>query len=138
MRCVSEVQNGGVTLYVLRCYTRGIALLLTIRFKRPHHYLAVRFRYFKVMSTLFLRHPLFPLLALLFEKCELATRTCGAEPSASELKRDLEAFAENTKCWSGGESVIDQLMIDALQVKSPAITPVPRISHIYRVFYWLK
>ncbi|XP_022666755.1 homeobox protein PKNOX2-like isoform X2 [Varroa jacobsoni] len=63
-----------------------------------------------------LRHPLFPLLALLFEKCELATRTCGAEPSASELKRELEAFAENTKCWSGGESAIDQLMIDALQV----------------------
>ncbi|OQR66799.1 homeobox protein PKNOX1-like [Tropilaelaps mercedesae] len=70
----------------------------------------------EMVKRALLRHPLFPLLALLFEKCELATRTCGAEPSANELKRELEAFAESTTCWSGGESAIDQLMIDALQV----------------------
>ena len=46
-----------------------------------------------------LRHPLFPLLALVFEKCELATSTprnlgLHADVCSSEsFSRDMQAFA---------------------------------------------
>ncbi len=43
---------------------------------------------------LFSRHPLFPLLALLFEKCELATQSSEC-PSTESFNLDIQAFVQH-------------------------------------------
>ena len=40
------------------------------------------------------RHPLFPLLALLFEKCELATQSSEC-PSTESFNLDIQAFVQH-------------------------------------------
>ena len=40
------------------------------------------------------RHPLFPLLALLFEKCELATQSAEC-PSSDSFNVDIQAFVQH-------------------------------------------
>jgi hypothetical protein len=42
----------------------------------------------------FFRHPLFPLLALLFEKCELATQSSEC-PSTESFNLDIQAFVQH-------------------------------------------
>lgn len=69
----------------------------------------------ELIKRALLKHPLFPLLALLFEKCELATMTCGTDPDNEKLERELMEFAQSTKEWSAGEESIDQLMLESLQ-----------------------
>lgn len=55
------------------------------------------------------RHPLFPLLALVFEKCELATcsprDTSGSYPggdvcSSDSFNEDIAVFAKQVSVWS--------------------------------------
>lgn len=52
---------------------------------------------------LFYRHPLFPLLALIFEKCELATCTprepgvAGDVCSSESFNEDIMVFAQQVK-----------------------------------------
>lgn len=60
--------------------------------------------YLTVLSF-FSRHPLFPLLALIFEKCELATCTprepgiAGGDVCSSEsFNEDIAVFAKQVKC----------------------------------------
>lgn len=52
------------------------------------------------------RHPLFPLLALIFEKCELATCTprepgvAGGDVCSSEsFNEDIAVFSKQVSCW---------------------------------------
>ena len=40
------------------------------------------------------RHPLFPLLALLFEKCELATQSAEC-PTSESFNVDIQAFVQH-------------------------------------------
>ena len=43
---------------------------------------------------IYFRHPLFPLLALLFEKCELATQSSEC-PSTESFNLDIQAFVQH-------------------------------------------
>uniref|UniRef100_A0A8C4WZ73 MEIS N-terminal domain-containing protein n=1 Tax=Eptatretus burgeri TaxID=7764 RepID=A0A8C4WZ73_EPTBU len=72
------------------------------------------------------RHPLFPLLALVFEKCELATCT-PREPgiaggdvcSSASFSEDIAVFAKqirNEKPLFSSNPELDNLMIQAIQV----------------------
>lgn len=46
------------------------------------------------MCNLFFRHPLFPLLALLFERCEQATQSATISNSES-FNMDIQAFVQH-------------------------------------------
>ena len=46
------------------------------------------------LKLIFCRHPLFPLLALLFEKCELATQSSEC-PSTESFNLDIQAFVQH-------------------------------------------
>ena len=43
--------------------------------------------------VLSLRHPMYPLLVLLLEKCEIATKSADSQPSAN-LNEELKAFLQ--------------------------------------------
>lgn len=45
-------------------------------------------------SIFFFRHPLFPLLALVFERCEQATQ-CAEVPSSEGFNMDIQAFVQH-------------------------------------------
>lgn len=72
------------------------------------------------------RHPLFPLLALIFEKCELATCTprepgvTGGEVCSSEsFNEDIAVFAKQIrqeKPYYVPNPELDSLMVQAIQV----------------------
>ncbi|KAI5640056.1 homeobox KN domain-containing protein [Phthorimaea operculella] len=67
------------------------------------------------------KHPLFPLLALLLERCEQAT--AGAEPAAADaFGADLQAFVQHQRRdrrpFLADEPEIDGLMIKSIQVCS--------------------
>lgn len=69
----------------------------------------------KLVNCFFLnfRHPLFPLLALLFERCELATQS--SEPQSSDaFNLDIQAFVQHQerdrKPFLSNEPEIDGLV----------------------------
>ncbi|XP_042314025.1 homeobox protein Meis1 [Sceloporus undulatus] len=72
------------------------------------------------------RHPLFPLLALIFEKCELATCTprepgvAGGDVCSSEsFNEDIAVFAKQIRAEKplfSSNPELDNLMIQAIQV----------------------
>lgn len=49
---------------------------------------------FKCYNNFFFRHPLFPLLALLFERCEQATQSAAISTSES-FNMDIQAFVQH-------------------------------------------
>ncbi|GBN63920.1 Homeobox protein Meis1, partial [Araneus ventricosus] len=72
------------------------------------------------------KHPLFPLLALIFEKCELATCTprepgiAGGDVCSSEsFNEDIAVFAkqirENKPIYTSNQE-LDSIMVQAIQV----------------------
>jgi len=70
-------------------------------------------------------HPLFPLLALIFEKCELATCTprepgvAGDVCSSESFNEDIMVFAQQAKAekpFFSANPELDSLMIQAIQV----------------------
>ncbi|XP_055324437.1 homeobox protein homothorax isoform X1 [Sitodiplosis mosellana] len=71
-------------------------------------------------------HPLFPLLALVFEKCELATCTPrdpgaqGADVCSSEsFNEDIAAFSKQIRAeqpYYSADNEVDSLMVQAIQV----------------------
>lgn len=69
--------------------------------------------FFLTVSILLCRHPLFPLLALLFERCELATQS--SEPQSSDaFNLDIQAFVQHQerdrKPFLANEPEIDGLV----------------------------
>ncbi|CAB0031796.1 unnamed protein product, partial [Trichogramma brassicae] len=72
------------------------------------------------------QHPLFPLLALIFEKCELATCTprdpgvAGGDVCSSEsFNEDIAVFSKqirNEKPYYIADPEVDSLMVQAIQV----------------------
>merc|ERR1712051_424443 len=71
-------------------------------------------------------HPLFPLLALIFEKCELATCTprdpsvAGGDVCSSEsFNEDIAVFSKQIRAekpYYGADPEVDSLMVQAIQV----------------------
>lgn len=79
---------------------------------------------FVFLNYLFRRHPLFPLLALLFERCELATQS--PDPQSSDaFNLDIQAFVQHQerdrKPFLSNEPEIDGLVSNnrALETFNP-------------------
>lgn len=81
--------------------------ILCVYFKSAFGKIDIKYRYFfwficfKYILLIFCRHPLFPLLALIFEKCELATCTprepgvAGGDVCSSEsFNEDIAVFSK--------------------------------------------
>lgn len=79
------------------------------------------------------RHPLFPLLALIFEKCELATCTprepgvAGGDVCSSEsFNEDIAVFAKQVSKIN-----VKKKKSKKKQKKNPAPHPLPPHSHMH-------
>lgn len=83
------------------------------------------------------RHPLFPLLALLFERCELATQS--SEPQSSDaFNLDIQAFVQHQerdrKPFLANEPEIDGLMIKAIQVLRIHLLELEKVQELCKDF----
>ncbi|XP_075589985.1 homeobox protein unc-62 [Dermatophagoides farinae] len=89
-------------------------------------------------------HPLFPLLALLFEKCELATQSITAFETDSNLamfNREIEDFINHHHRTLGTNSSfftddpeVDSLMIKAIQVFRIHLLELEKVSQLCQDF----
>ncbi|KAJ2943281.1 hypothetical protein O0L34_g12087 [Tuta absoluta] len=83
------------------------------------------------------KHPLFPLLALLLERCEQAT--AGAEPAAADaFGADLQAFVQHQRRdrrpFLADEPEIDGLMIKSIQVLRIHLLELEKVQELCRDF----
>ncbi|PZC71544.1 hypothetical protein B5X24_HaOG213173 [Helicoverpa armigera] len=83
------------------------------------------------------KHPLFPLLALLLERCEQAT--AGAEPPAAEaFGADLQAFVQHQRRdrrpFLVDDPEIDGLMIKSIQVLRIHLLELEKVQELCRDF----
>ncbi|CAG9857694.1 unnamed protein product [Phyllotreta striolata] len=83
------------------------------------------------------KHPLFPLLALLFERCELATQS--PDPQSSEaFNLDIQAFVQHQerdrKPFLANEPEIDGLMIKAIQVLRIHLLELEKVQELCKDF----
>ncbi|XP_076162484.1 homeobox protein PKNOX2 isoform X1 [Ptiloglossa arizonensis] len=83
------------------------------------------------------KHPLFPLLALLFERCEQATQ--GSDNSTSEsFNMDIEAFVQHQerdrKPFLINDPEIDGLMIKAIQVLRIHLLELEKVQELCKDF----
>ncbi|XP_067116223.1 homeobox protein PKNOX1 isoform X1 [Osmerus mordax] len=83
------------------------------------------------------RHPLFPLLALMFEKCEQSTQTPECVSSAS-LRTDLDNFLISHRKESSTANSLDPdtdtLMVGALQVLRIHLLELEKVSDLCKDF----
>ncbi|XP_026477412.1 homeobox protein PKNOX2-like [Ctenocephalides felis] len=94
------------------------------------------------------KHPLFPLLALLLERCEQATQGCTSQQSNNEdrtptpcedsFSRDLQAFVQlqqrERRPLLIDEPELDGLMIKALQVLRIHLLELEKVQELCRDF----
>ncbi|ODM94948.1 Homeobox protein PKNOX2 [Orchesella cincta] len=84
------------------------------------------------------KHPLFPLLALLFEKCEMATRTASESPFSDSFHHDLEAFVQHQerdrKPFLANDPEVDGLMIKAIQVLRIHLLELDKVQELCKDF----
>ncbi|KAG7295630.1 hypothetical protein JYU34_021906 [Plutella xylostella] len=83
------------------------------------------------------KHPLFPLLALLLERCEQAT--AGAEaPAADAFGADLQAFVQHQRRdrrpFLVDDPEIDELMIKSIQVLRIHLLELEKVQELCRDF----
>ncbi|KAL4720036.1 hypothetical protein ACJJTC_010655, partial [Scirpophaga incertulas] len=83
------------------------------------------------------KHPLFPLLALLLERCEQAT--AGAEPPAADaFGADLQAFVQHQRRdrrpFLVDDPEIDGLMIKSIQVLRIHLLELEKVQELCRDF----
>ncbi|KAG5893451.1 hypothetical protein JTB14_012168 [Gonioctena quinquepunctata] len=83
------------------------------------------------------KHPLFPLLALLFERCELATQS--SDPQSSDaFNLDIQAFVQHQerdrKPFLSSEPEIDGLMIKAIQVLRIHLLELEKVQELCKDF----
>ncbi|KAB0791585.1 hypothetical protein PPYR_03385 [Photinus pyralis] len=83
------------------------------------------------------KHPLFPLLALLFERCELATQS--SDPQSSDaFNMDIQAFVQHQerdrKPFLANEPEIDGLMIKAIQVLRIHLLELEKVQELCKDF----
>ncbi|XP_062383956.1 homeobox protein PKNOX1 isoform X1 [Sardina pilchardus] len=83
------------------------------------------------------RHPLFPLLALLFEKCEQSTQSSECVSSAS-FDVDIENFVRSQekegKAFFSDDPELDSLMVKAIQVLRIHLLELEKVSDLCKDF----
>ncbi|XP_050502476.1 homeobox protein PKNOX1-like [Diabrotica virgifera virgifera] len=83
------------------------------------------------------KHPLFPLLALLFERCELATQSSDTQ-SSDAFNLDIQAFVQHQerdrKPFLANEPEIDGLMIKAIQVLRIHLLELEKVQELCKDF----
>nr|AAO47087.1 homeodomain-containing protein [Venturia canescens] len=83
------------------------------------------------------KHPLFPLLALLFERCELATQSSDNSMSES-FNMDIQAFVQHQerdrKPFLINDPEIDGLMIKAIQVLRIHLLELEKVQELCKDF----
>ncbi|XP_064183845.1 homeobox protein PKNOX1.1 isoform X1 [Anguilla rostrata] len=83
------------------------------------------------------RHPLFPLLALLFEKCEQSTQGSDCVTSAS-FDVDIENFVRSQekegKAFFSDDPELDNLMVKAIQVLRIHLLELEKVSDLCKDF----
>ncbi|XP_066563183.1 homeobox protein PKNOX1 isoform X2 [Amia ocellicauda] len=83
------------------------------------------------------RHPLFPLLALLFEKCEQSTQGSECITSAS-FDVDIENFVRNQekegKAFFSEDPELDNLMVKAIQVLRIHLLELEKVNDLCKDF----
>ncbi|QQP49992.1 Homeobox protein PKNOX2like, partial [Caligus rogercresseyi] len=82
-------------------------------------------------------HPLFPLLALLFEKCELATQSSEC-PSTESFNLDIQAFVQHQdrerKPFFTEDHEVNDLMIKAIQVLRIHMLELEKVQELCKDF----
>ncbi|XP_016327037.1 homeobox protein PKNOX1-like isoform X1 [Sinocyclocheilus anshuiensis] len=91
----------------------------------------------EVDKTAIYRHPLFPLLALLFEKCEQSTQSSECVTSAS-FDVDIENFVRNQekegKAFFSEDPDLDNLMVKAIQVLRIHLLELEKVNDLCKDF----
>uniref|UniRef100_A0A673GD78 Homeobox protein PKNOX1-like n=1 Tax=Sinocyclocheilus rhinocerous TaxID=307959 RepID=A0A673GD78_9TELE len=91
----------------------------------------------EVYKTAIYRHPLFPLLALLFEKCEQSTQSSECVTSAS-FDVDIENFVRNQekegKAFFSEDPDLDNLMVNAIQVLRIHLLELEKVNDLCKDF----
>ena len=89
------------------------------------------------MSLAIIRHPLFPLLALLFERCEQATQSSEMQSSES-FNIDIQAFIQHQERdripLLVNEPEIDGLMVKAIQVMRIHLLELEKVQELCKDF----
>ena len=87
----------------------------------------------------FFRHPLFPLLALLLEKCEEATRgEVDTRTVLSSLENDVRVFIQHEK--DGNKTLTtDDVEVDGLvREKTKTLGNIRNLKHNYKLYLDVK
>uniref|UniRef100_A0A1B6JPN7 Homeobox domain-containing protein n=2 Tax=Homalodisca liturata TaxID=320908 RepID=A0A1B6JPN7_9HEMI len=83
------------------------------------------------------KHPLFPLLALLFERCEQATQSAET-PNSESFNMDIQAFVQHQerdcKPFLINDSEVDGLMIKAIQVLRIHLLELEKVQELCKDF----
>ncbi|XP_033114467.1 homeobox protein PKNOX2-like [Anneissia japonica] len=83
------------------------------------------------------RHPLFPLMSLLFEKCEQATQSPDPPTSAS-FDVDIEEFVHRQeqagRAFFSDDSEVDNLMVKAIQVLRIHLLELEKVNELCKDF----
>lgn len=86
------------------------------------------------------KHPLFPLMALLFERCEQVTQSPDC-PLVANLKSDIQAFVQhhqqhlaNLESCIGKQPEVDSLMIKAIQILWIHLLELEKVNDLCKDF----
>lgn len=83
------------------------------------------------------KHPLFPLLALLFEKCELATQSTEC-PSTESFNLDIQAFVRHQdregKPFFTDNHEVNDLMVKSIQVLRIHLLELEKVQELCKDF----
>ncbi|XP_077525371.1 homeobox protein PKNOX2-like isoform X3 [Amblyomma americanum] len=83
------------------------------------------------------KHPLFPLLALLFEKCERATQSAEV-PCSESFSTDIQAFVQHQeqdrKPFFSDDPEVDGLMVKAIQVLRIHLLELEKVQELCKDF----
>lgn len=83
------------------------------------------------------KHPLFPLLALLFERCEQATQSAEC-PNSESFNMDIQAFVQHQerdrKPFLINDPEVDGLMIKAIQVLRIHLLELEKVQELCKDF----
>lgn len=88
-------------------------------------------------KRLIYKHPLYPLLALLFEKCELATQSPDSA-STDSFNIDVQTFVQHQqrdkKPFFTGNKEVDDLMIISIQVLRIHLLELEKVQELCKDF----
>ncbi|XP_062865445.1 homeobox protein PKNOX1 [Trichomycterus rosablanca] len=91
----------------------------------------------EAQKTAIYRHPLFPLLALLFEKCEQSTQRSECVTSASfdmDIQNFVQSQEKETKAFFSDDPELDSLMVKAIQVLRIHLLELEKVSDLCKDF----